>query len=247
MVRGLVLWGVSIAIGVVGLVAAGISVWLWGMPWSLTDRFAAITAVQGAGALCLAMVAGGVALLSYAVSTGRPNLELSLPFPFSPVNDPVFYLEPRGPVSSRLSAWKQNTLTPFLENRSAYSARNPSVTVRLQGLAEIPQSPGWVAYQYVEWSGIVAVRWDGGADQPIHGGANFKVPELSLAGALLLTGVPEKALIVDVEADGFKRRWEFPVSVDGDDGTAATDGASTRRLVLVRWLRRVRPAVRGRA
>lgn len=246
MVRGLVLWGVSIAIGVVGLVAAGISVWLWGMPWSLTDRFAAITAVQGAGALCLAMVAGGVALLSYAASTGRPDLELSLPFPFSPVNDPVLYAEPAEPLSLRLSAWKQNTLTPFLENRSVYSARNPSVTVRLQGLAEIPPSPGWVAYQYVEWSGIVAVRWDGGADQPIHGGANYKVPELSLAGALSLTGVPEKTLIVDVEADGFKRRWEFPVRVVGDT-TAASDGRVGRRVLIVRWLRRVRLPVRGRA
>jgi hypothetical protein len=246
VVRGLVLWGVSIAIGVVGLAAVGLSLWLWGMPWSLTDRFAAITAVQGAGALCLAIVAGGVALLSYAVTTGRPNLVLSLPFPFSPVNDPVFYVEPAGPSSSRLSAWKQNALTPFLENRSPYSARNPSVTVRLQGLAQIPPSPGWVAHQFVEWSGIVAVRWDGGADQPIHGGANFKVPELSLAGAHLLTGVPVKALIVDVEADGFKRRWEFPVRVVGDE-TAASDGRGAHRLVLIRWLRRVRPSVRGRA
>ena len=245
MARGLVLWGVSIGIGVVGLAAAALCAWLWRMPWSLTDRFAGITAVLGAGALCLAMVAGGVALLSYAASTGRPDLVLSLPFPFSPVNDPVFYVEPTD-LSLRLSAWKQNTLAPYLENRSSYSARNPSVTVRLQGLAEIPESPGWVAYQYIPSAGIVAVRWDGGADHPIHGGANFKVPDLSLTGARSLTGVPEKLLIVDVEADGFKRRWEFPVRVVGDDASAS-DGSGNHRRVFVRWLRSVRWQVRGGA
>lgn len=149
------------------------------------DRYAAVGAVFAGAAFFLAIIAAVVALLAYAVSTGSPDLQLRIHFDFSRDNNPAFKAETLD--YGRLAAveFKQTIGRISLRNTSGYSANNPALIVRLQGMAFVPNSPprdNWVKLDFVTTVGCIAIRWDGGPQYSIHGHSTRVLPSIEFTG-----------------------------------------------------------------
>jgi len=166
----------------------------------LEDRLAEAGVIFGGVTLLLAAVAAVVALLAYAVSTGLPDLQLCVRFPFSSPNNPKFLadIQDNGWVTAR--DFKQVYGEILLRNNSGYSARNPAVTVRLDAMvfrqkilkqevlkmagqteaASVPRLgklPGeWAVIGFAHMAGITSVQWDGGPAYSIHGKSTRRAP-----------------------------------------------------------------------
>jgi hypothetical protein len=186
--------------------------------------------------LLLAGIAAVVALLAYAVSTGLPDIEVSLRFPFSRVNNLEFVADLQSDGRLRARQFKQTNATVLLHNKSSYPARNPAVLVRLNAMVfthgtmkPVTQSAEpvfymgkdplgeWVIIGYSNTNGTTAVQWDGGLNFSIHGNSIRKLPNLDLDN---LTGIPEwgtPEITLEILADGYRRVVTLPVDFTVDD------------------------------
>ena len=192
------------------------------------DRLAAAGDVLVGATLLLAAIAALVALLAYAVSTGLPDLKISVEFDFSKPNNPKFSAEPQ--QGERLTALKSRQLRGkvSLRNDSGYSARNPAVIIRFRGMVYLPEnfkttsetdatsifaSPAghWSVVNFIRQHGIDAVQWDGGPTYSIHGHSIRKLPDLHLdrLSAIPIWGTP--TMIVEILAEGYRKEITIPV------------------------------------
>jgi hypothetical protein len=169
-------------------------------------------------------------LVAYAVSSGLPDLQLSVQFPFSVPNNPEFKASAEG---DRLRArqFKQIYGTVMLRNNSGYSARNPAIIVRLCAMVYLPETtsatevrsvwptPGgdWVPIDFIHTEGIVAVQWDGGPTYSIHGHSTRLLPDLWLDNLRAVPNWGAPAMIVEILAEGYRNEKTIPVdfTVDG--------------------------------
>lgn len=211
-------------------------------PEATADKLALVGDVLAGATLLLAIVASSVALLAYAVSTGLPDLQISIEFGLhsydSGPNNLVFDAEIPKDGTIRAKAHmegisgsgpdKQTTMAVRLRNNSGYSAKNPAVIVKLGAMAFFDNkhlSKSWVITDYYEFSdefpglgtGYVSVQWDGGPAYSIHGHSIRRLPDLDLSGlyALWSWGLPD--LEIMILADGYRREVTLPVDfvVDG--------------------------------
>ena len=203
---------------------------------SLADRLAWAAVVFGGATLLLAGIAAVVALLAYAVSTGLPDIQISVRFPFSAVNNPKFEADAQDDGRLAARQFKQLRGEVLLRNNSSYSAKNPAVIVRLNAMvfmhgfskpvsqtAEPPlyrwKDPRgeWVVIGYSNTNGTTEVQWDGGPNFSIHGNSTRRLPSLYLDH---LTAVPEwgtPEITVENLADGYRKVVSLPAdfTVDG--------------------------------
>lgn len=145
-----------------------------------SDRIALVGEVITAATLLLAAVAGLVAVLAYALSTGAPNLEVKVTNAENPYRQPTIDL---GPDDS-INVCKDEELAISLRNVSSYSARNPVVTVRMVGFifSEAQSVRDW---EIIDWNPFRPdekhkVQWDGGVDYSVHGRSTRRLPPLQL-------------------------------------------------------------------
>lgn len=176
--------------------------------------------VLGWATLLLAVIAGLVALLAYAATTGLPNLDIQIWFPFSYANLPVFRADPVGEAGSLYARqFKQTTPEIRVRNTSNYSARNPAVVIHLRGMAFSPneQSAEWTQIDFVTTVGITGMQWDGGA-YSIHGHSVRRLPWLDLDRLHTVPAWGEPKFIIELLAEGYRREVEIPARFTTDDG-----------------------------
>lgn len=192
----------------------------------MADRAALAGAVVGGATLLLAAIAAVVALLAYAVSTGSPDLEISIRFEETTPNNPKFAAEAQDDGSLQTEKFKHIRAAVLLRNNSSYSARNPAVIVRLKCIlfarrfdpdtdpaAYMGRDPlgTWSAVGFSEFHGVTDVQWDGGPNFFIHGNSTRRLPDLLPVhlSAFLDWGTPE--IGIELLAEGFHKEVTIPV------------------------------------
>jgi hypothetical protein len=188
----------------------------------LADRIGEAGDILAGGTLLLAAIAAVVALLAYAVTTGLPRLRLKVLFEFSEPNQPAFQATVNEQGWVKADSFEQTMCMITIGNLSGYfSARNPAVVVRLNGMAlqtnEVSPSREWVIIEHTNPVGVTAVQWDGGSAS-IHGRSSRQLPMLDLED---LCHIPEwgmPSIRFELLAEGGYQRWiTIPVDfkVDG--------------------------------
>jgi hypothetical protein len=207
--------------------------------------------------LAIAFFAALFALLAYQISTGAPNLRLGIMF----YNQDWPY-EHRLEYTTdyerwrRLGCWFKSLVPPsenpeeylgdpdwfthiaymWVDNRSRYPAKSPSVRVRfgketdkspmglccMNPLAENPDEPwrhkeagpGWIDTSF-KTSGIVltATQWDGGSTYPIHGKSSRRLPNLPLV-TLYSEETKTNKLRVELLAEGYRKVVKVKVNIN---------------------------------
>ena len=202
--RGLAVVGTAgvIVVGVVLLVLA-----YCGITFGLgTDKTTVVTTVLTFDALLFGGVAAVVALAAYWEASGRPELSAELLVRFSEKNEPTLLINPPTEQGSvYVSKAPHLAAELVIRNASTYAARNPSVAVKLRGMALRTTSPNWEAVTFASTVGVTELLWDGGADRMIHGLGLRKLPGFTLSEALIIVGVP-RDVEVTLFADGTEPR-----------------------------------------
>jgi len=195
---------------------------------NLADRMAETAVVIAGATLLLAIIAAVVALLAYAVSTGAPDIDMSIRIPLDGhPNNPEFEVESGSTRHSNdqavtdaevfaVKAFQQLVAMIQLCNRSRYSAVNPAVIVRLQAMmftanSLAASSNHWVSVGFANRFSIRAVQWDGGPWYPIHGDSTRRLPDLHLNELRILPEEGTPAFVFEILADGFRRTVTVPV------------------------------------
>ena len=141
---------IALLIAVTGLIigilaaAAIVSALIVETHWSSSDKATVIGDVIAGATLLLAVVAGLVAVLAYAVSTGAPDLRVRVGSAGNPFGYPRIQLKD----GEDLNSPRDYELIIMLKNISSYSARNPVVTVRAKGLTFLDVGSG--AWETIE-------------------------------------------------------------------------------------------------
>ena len=157
---------------------------------TLPDRIAEVGDIFAGTTLLLAVAAALIALRSYAVSTGVPDLKLRVCFESSAPNQPVFKAVPSEDGLLKAERSGQTVGTISVRNDSSYPAKGLAVIVRLEGMAVYDDGgnltrAGWVVNELVGTSGITVVQWDAGPEYSIYGQSIRRLPVLDLTGLCL--------------------------------------------------------------
>jgi hypothetical protein len=201
----------------------------------------------------LALIAIGAILTARArtASARHPDLELQVCFPCSLPNRPGFLASHDESLDElKTVSAEQTTATVSLRNRSAFSARNPTVIIRFNAMAHIPrhgqhadeldestvadQSPSeWVTTEIVDSVGITAMQWDGGREYAIHGYSTRRLPRLSLHRLYHYPHMGDPEVTVELRVkDGYRRRLSIPVRFLTDEQWSHQQTADTNRAQL---------------
>lgn len=219
-------------IGGIALISAALTILAFKLAPDLASGIGLATLVLTGATLMLGVVAAGVAVLAYAVSTGSPELVVSVRFPFSEANRPVFMAVRTEDGYLTAQSFKQLRGEIRLQNDSQYSASSPAVIVRLEQMGVIggKESPGWVATQFANMIGVTAFQWDGGGEHPIHGNSVRTLPALNL-DPLRTFGDEPPSFEIEILADGYRRTVTIKAgfSVDGKMMTPAEEHHHFRR------------------
>ena len=184
---------------------------------STADRLAAAGDILVGATLLLAIVASAVAVLAYAVSTGTPDLQISVQFGCFPAEEGRFAVTFEDDQGGKHAVDNgQLKCSIRLRNNSSYSARNPAVVVRLKSMAfRSPESSqDWAQIDFDRQSGIKAMQWDGGPVYSVHGHSTRRLPDLNLIGlrtAYDYSNPWDHALRFEILADGYRREVSIPV------------------------------------
>jgi len=223
-----ILWIGGIALGVtfLALVVAIVVLSVW--PGLSTTDAIALSGVFIAGAtFLLAALAALVALRAYQVSIQAPDLTPEIKFWFCPVNEVVLV---RGPVDGQAGILLiqqrphpdgSNTTLNFpqlrawvrVKNERLWSARQPAVILHLNGMV-LTGNPfivrqNWEISRTDSPGKAIALRWEGTA---IHGEEVRDLPVLGLED-LRGSGTDHPEIVLEVFAEGFRRRFPFPVEL----------------------------------
>lgn len=176
-----------------------------------TQSLVAVGDVAAFGTLYFAVVASVVALVAYQVASRRPDLTVSIKFPFSEINRPVLpHVEP-ATTGSQLVALDETVdlkAELWLSNKTNFSARNPYVRLELVNLAGLAVPKDWNLLK-TGAGGVTQIEWDGG-DRSVHDRRDL--PVVTFAGVKMLRGASEYRLDIHVAAEGFARK--FPIRVE---------------------------------
>jgi hypothetical protein len=213
------------------------------------NRLAAAGDVLVGATLLLAAIAALVALLAYAVSTGAPDIQLSVQFDRSTSNNPAFEAAIEGDHAIKAKSFTRNLGKVLLRNNSGYSAKNPAVVVRLHGMFFSPSDPPsfekeWASMEIGDTQELVSrigvdairlfkrgdpltvVQWDGGPTYSIHGHSTRRLPDLQFSSLWLIPDSEKPVLTFEILADGYRKEVSLPVDfiVDGQSLFPREDG-----------------------
>jgi hypothetical protein len=198
-----------------------------------SDRLTWAGDVLVGATLLLAAIAAIVALVAYAVSTGLPDIRISVEFRDSVPNNPEFLAESQ---DGWLRGIRRNFCTIWLLNESGYSAKNPAINVGLGTMAfgsedeslraldskRIPYAKDWEVYDAIhidDWLGNKQFQWDGGPTYSIHGHSTRRLPDLNFSEWRMLPtrGASPPLLTFEILAEGYRKVVTLPVNfvVDG--------------------------------
>jgi hypothetical protein len=222
-----------------------------------SDRLVWAGDVLVGATLLLAAIAAIVALVAYAVSTGAPDIQLSVQFGDSSPNKLAFKAEARDSIPGALIMTSKNAERLgkiLLRNNSGYSARNPAVIVRLHGMFFRSSDPTsfereWAAMElaetqeftssataqivrsYVDKNMLTMVQWDGGPTYSVHGHSIRRLPDLQFSWLFQVPDWGEPILTFEILAEGYRKVVSLPVDF-------IMDGKSqyTREKALPEWL-----------
>jgi hypothetical protein len=221
--RSVLLWTIGISVAVITLVTVVLTVLALSSSASTADKLAAAGDVLVGATLLLAGIAAVVALLAYAVSTGSPDLRISVEFGGYSPNNPGF----RGDILN--NGVLETELAPvqfgqvFLHNGSGYSAKNPAVIVRLHGMYFAPDDRSffqdWASMEIAYVPDILtpgcdfltAVQWDGGPTYSIHGRSTRRLPDLQFSHLWHRPERGKPSLTFEILADGYRKEITLPV------------------------------------
>lgn len=243
--RRVLLWTIGITVIATAVVTVILTVLALSSSASTADKLAAAGDVLVGATLLLAAIAAMVALLAYAVSTGSPDLQISVLFTNSPPNNPVFegsFHDAYVTVAELLSGEHLGRI--LLQNTSGYSAKNPTVRIWLNAMAFRPSHSSF----FQEWDSmdvadifladvnaqlITAVQWDGGATYSIHGHSTRRLPDLQFTRLWKMSNQGPPVLTFEILADGYRRVVPLPVDfiVEGKSLFPREDGK-----VNPRWM-----------
>jgi hypothetical protein len=216
---------IGIAVGVTTLIAVILTVVALTSPGNAADRLAAAGDVLVGATLLLAVIAALVALLAYAVSTGPPNLQLSVQF--SGLTSNTFRTIGEDPSKDGLI--KLRVSLPgrvLLRNQSSYSAKNPAFIVRLHALAfsGIGGFDKWTVIDMVDSSTAgwryplyTTIQWDGGPTYSIHGHSVRRLPNLDFTDLLHSSRWGPPSVTFEILAEGYRKEISCPVEILMDD------------------------------
>jgi hypothetical protein len=179
--------------------------WTYGLPIDNNTKITAVNSVVAIASLVVVTLAGVVAVLAYAIASGKPELRATVQFEFSEPNAPRFVLEDEpGGISHLwpLRSFKQLLGQVTLENSSRYAARNPGVRIKFDGIGSLRDLPGWDTVTFTHMVGVTEIQWDGGADRMIHGEWSRKLPTVNLFGTSWIKHVENPTMTVTLVADG---------------------------------------------
>src|ERR1700730_5311869 len=180
----------------------------------------------------LVLVTIGTILITRAhrASARHPDLKLQVCFPSSLPNRPGFLASRDESLHGLKTISAEQTIaTLSLRNRSAFSARNPTVIIRFNAIAHLPrygqeadpggesaivaQSPSeWVTIEVVDSVGITAMQWDGGRGYSIHGFSTRRLPRLNLHRLYTYPHMADPEVTVELTVeDAYSRRLSIPV------------------------------------
>jgi hypothetical protein len=203
------------------------------LSWSLStgDRLVALGDVLVGATLLLAAIAAVVALLAYAVSTGPPDLQIRIWFPFSAANKPEFQAHTQEGGNLQAVEFKQLSADIQIRNNSSYSAKNPAVIIKLEEMAFLREirEEDWAVINFASTNGIIAVQWDGGPAYSIHGNSTRRLPDLWLHKLHVNPGAEAPAFAIEILADGYRKEIVLPVNftVDGAAQFPREDGQAS--------------------
>jgi hypothetical protein len=190
-----------------------------------------------AGISVLIAIGTILAVRAHRASARYPDLKLQVCFPSSPPNRPGFLaLRDDSLHGLKTISAEQTIATLSLRNRSAFSARNPTVIIRFNAMAHLPryghdaQSPSeWVTIEVVDSVGVTAMQWDGGRGYSIHGFSTRRLPRLNLHRLYHYPhmGDPEVTVELTVK-DGYSRRLSIPVRFLTDEEWSSQQQAVDR-------------------
>jgi hypothetical protein len=175
------------------------------LPFSSSNRDAAVGDAFAAGIFLLAIVAAAVAVLAYAQASRRPKLETSWVFESLVDGRRISESEfPRDPNSRRFTDRAPDaviegpiSLVPLepavlyltLDNYGNVAAKNVAVLFRLEGIYFSPAptvNRPWSLYPTdLGWK----VQWEGGVDRPVYPGVIPRTPRLELTGMWALSEI----------------------------------------------------------
>ena len=206
------------AVSVITLVTVILTVLALTSSAQTADRLAAAGDVIVGATLLLAAIAAIVALVAYAVSTGAPDIRLSVQLgPFA--NQPQFEAVHPNDMLGLFDVPQPTKVRIFLRNESGYSAKNPAILIRLRRIIFEPdlnvlaRDPGWVyvgiaeeVIGEVEYF-LHQLQWDGGPTYSIHGHSTRVLPPLNLYH---LSHIPDDflgppALTFEILAEGYRK------------------------------------------
>jgi hypothetical protein len=194
---------------------------------STTDAIALSAVLVGAATFVLAALAAVVALLAYRVTTQAPDLTPEIKFWFDAINQVILV---RGPadgqagiplIQERPHPDGSNTTLSFpqlrawvrIRNQRLWSARQPALILHLNGM--VLMGNPFIVRRHWEISRTdspgkaIALRWEGTA---IHGQEVRDLPVLGLED-LRGSGPDHPEIVLEVFAEGFRRRFPFPVEL----------------------------------
>jgi hypothetical protein len=192
-------------------------------------------------------------------SARHPDLKLQVCFPLSLPNRPGFLaLRDEFLDGFKTLSAEQTIATLSLRNRSAFSARNPTVIVRFNAMAHLPrhgehsyqpdepaaitESPSeWVTIELVDNVGVTAMRWDGGGGYSIHGYSTRRLPSLNLHRLYHYPHLGDPEVTVElIVKGGYRRRLSIPVKFLTDEEWSyqqeTTDSSRPRLAANEHWL-----------
>jgi hypothetical protein len=192
------------------VVTVVVAIWAWHWSTDLAVQLTAVAVVFAVGTFVLAVFAGVVAVLAYIASIQPPDLDVTLAS-VAWKDELVFVINPQtNPHESFLRLIDyQPELIIQMANRSPFSARNPACRVTMLGFSGIGFSRVTEGWSYVGTGEDVA-QWDGGANYFIHGNWSR---DFHLSPNQAVVWQADHAVVVEVVAEGFQKKWSFPVKI----------------------------------
>jgi hypothetical protein len=225
--RRILLGGTGAGIGAVTLLAAAFTVTTLAGRGDAANRLAAAGDILVAATFVLAVIAALVALLAYAVSTGPPDLRVSIVLGDSSPNSPVVAASYEPELVLHRAETGAEEMSILVRNNSSYPARNPAVAVWMHDivftLADKESSRNWPVIGYagegstargVDPSRRVAansIQWDGGPNYSIHGHSTRLLPVIHFGELCWVSATGEPKMTIEILADSYRKLVEIDV------------------------------------